>query len=141
MTSREMLATVFMFATRARALFSTHLRRQTAAHTGGSGGGGQFEKGKNNALLATAAVATVLGGMYYMGYWDKDKAKGCGGQIKRVMRWIRSRRSELGWAEHLLPTGDRGITACMKKSPRFIPRWTLYDLCLRNTGKEEWRFV
>ncbi|KAJ7826966.1 hypothetical protein B0H14DRAFT_3467292 [Mycena olivaceomarginata] len=67
-----------MFPTRVRALFSTHLRRQTAVPPS-SASGGKFDmktpQGKNNALLAGGAVATVLGGMYYMGYWDTDKAK------------------------------------------------------------------
>ncbi|KAJ7158248.1 hypothetical protein C8R43DRAFT_1124861 [Mycena crocata] len=65
-----------MFPTRARALFSTQFRRQTT--TPGSNGG-MFNlntpAGKNNVFVATAAVVTLLGGSYYMGYWDTDKAK------------------------------------------------------------------
>ncbi|KAF7360270.1 hypothetical protein MVEN_00756300 [Mycena venus] len=58
--------------TRVRAIFSTHLRRQTAAP---SSGGKMDPKTQNNALLAAVAAVTVLGGSYYMGYWDTDKAK------------------------------------------------------------------
>ncbi|KAJ7666096.1 hypothetical protein DFH06DRAFT_1470310 [Mycena polygramma] len=81
-----------MFPTRARALFSSQLRRQTAAPGAGSSGtgGGKFDPktpaGQNNMLLAAAAAVTLIGGSYYMGFWGvdvKDKAKDAASTVKR----------------------------------------------------------
>ncbi|KAJ7682952.1 hypothetical protein B0H17DRAFT_1333421 [Mycena rosella] len=75
-----------MFPTRVRAIFSTHLRRQTAAPSPSSSGG-RFNlstpAGKNNAILAGGAAVTLLGATYYMGYWDTDKAKETASAVKK----------------------------------------------------------
>ncbi|KAJ7029240.1 hypothetical protein C8F04DRAFT_1265114 [Mycena alexandri] len=51
-----------------------------------SGGGGRFDlktpAGKNNAILAAGGVAAILGGTYYMGYWDTAKAKDTAASVK-----------------------------------------------------------
>ncbi|KAJ6595895.1 hypothetical protein DFH09DRAFT_1357763 [Mycena vulgaris] len=76
-----------MLPTRARAIFPTHLRRQTATPNPGTSNGGRFNlstpAGKNNAFLAGAAAVTLLGATYYMGYWDEDKAKATAASVKK----------------------------------------------------------
>ncbi|KAJ6470647.1 hypothetical protein C8R47DRAFT_1077665 [Mycena vitilis] len=81
-----------MFPTRARAIFSSQLRRQTTVPRGS---GGSFDPktptGQNNMLLAAAAGVTVIGWSYYMGYWGME-AKG--------------RRSNFGPRVELIDDGD-----------------------------------